>query len=90
MSTTSSKAKARGSRSKASITKSDGISKLETLLALLRQATGASIQELAAATGWQTHSVRGALAGTLKKKGHLILSEVTDEVRRYRVTEVQA
>jgi hypothetical protein len=65
-------------------------SKLDTLLVLLRQAHGATIQELAAATAWQTHSVRGALAGTLRKKGHVISSEVAEGVRRYRIAEAQA
>jgi len=66
------------------------ISKLDTLLALLRKPNGASIDELATATRWQKHSVRGALAGTLKKKGHTISSELLDGVRRYRIAEAQA
>lgn len=60
-------------------------SKLDKLLAQLRRTDGASIVELMKATGWQQHSVRGALAGTLKKKGHQITSEVVEGVRRYRV-----
>ena len=70
--------------------KGQGASKLDTLVALLRQPSGATIQELAAATKWQTHSVRGALAGTLKKKGHVISSEVVEGVRRYRIAEARA
>ena len=70
--------------------KVSGTSKLETLLALLRQPSGATIQELATATAWQTHSVRGALAGALKKKGHTISSEWVEGVRRYRAAERQA
>lgn len=65
-------------------------SKLGTLVALLRQPEGVTVEELATATGWQKHSVRGALAGTLKKKGHTISSEVVDGVRRYRIAEAQA
>lgn len=67
-----------------------GTSKLDTLVGLLRTPGGASIQELSAATAWQPHSVRGALAGTLKKKGHKISSEVVDGTRRYRIEEAQA
>ena len=67
-----------------------GTSKLDTLVSLLRQPAGATVDELATATAWQKHSVRGALAGTLKKKGHTIVSEVVDEVRRYRIAEAQA
>jgi hypothetical protein len=67
-----------------------GPSKLEILLSLLRQPSGASIAELATATGWQHHSVRGALAGTLKKKGHSVHSDVVDGLRRYRIAEPSA
>jgi len=72
---------------KSSASKGAGRSKLDRLVTLLRQPNGATIQELAAATAWQTHSVRGALAGSLKKKGHTISSEVADGVRRYRIVE---
>jgi hypothetical protein len=67
-----------------------GVSKLDTIVALLRTPSGASIEELAAATAWQPHSVRGALAGALKKKGHSTSSEKVDGMRRYRVVETQA
>ena len=67
-----------------------GTSKLDLLLTLLRKPTGATIDELAAATNWQKHSVRGAIAGTLKKKGHSTTSEVVDGVRRYRIAETHA
>jgi hypothetical protein len=90
MSKTSSTAKPRRAAPKTSPNKVKATSKLDTLVTLLRKANGASIEELAAATSWQKHSVRGALAGTLKKKGHAISSEVLDGVRRYRITETQA
>lgn len=60
-------------------------SKLDTLLAALGHKAGATIEELTAATGWQKHSVRGAMAGSLKRKGHKISSTKTDGVRRYRL-----
>lgn len=59
--------------------------KLNLLLAELGRAGGATVDEMATATGWQKHSVRGAMAGSLKKKGHTIASEKTDGVRRYRL-----
>lgn len=61
------------------------ISKLDLVLAHLSRPGGASLAELIAATGWQPHSVRGALAGTLKKKGHAIVSERIEGERRYRI-----
>ncbi len=37
-------------------------------------------------TGWQAHSIRGFLAGSLKKKGHAVSSQVDESgVRRYRL-----
>ena len=90
MGKTSSVKKTGGSTPKTNKADAGGTSKLDVLLNLLRQPNGATIQELATNTAWQTHSVRGALAGTLKKKGHVITSEVHDGVRRYRMAEAQA
>lgn len=61
-------------------------SKLDLLVAMLSRPMGASLTDLIAATGWQAHSVRGAIAGGLKKKGHTILSEKIDGRRQYRIT----
>lgn len=38
------------------------------LIEMLRAEGGATIKEITAATGWQFHTVRGAMAGALKKK----------------------
>ena len=60
--------------------------KSSLILKLLDRATGATVKELAAATNWQDHSVRGHLSGTLKKKlGLLVTSDVTDGIRHYKV-----
>ncbi|MCA3451675.1 MAG: DUF3489 domain-containing protein [Rhodobacter sp.] len=50
--------------------------KQATLIAMLRAPDGATIEEITVATGWQSHTVRGAMAGALKKKLGL---EVTSE-----------
>ena len=50
--------------------------KQATLIAMLRAPEGATIEEITSATGWQSHTVRGAIAGALKKKLGL---EVTSE-----------
>jgi len=57
------------------------------LIGLLKRKRGATIDEIAQATGWQAHSVRGAISGTLKKKlGLAVLSEKTDgRGRLYRI-----
>ena len=64
-------------------------SKLGALVKALRQRDGATIAQLMDATGWQAHSVRGGISGSLKKKLKL---EVTSEViegrgRVYRIVE---
>lgn len=62
-------------------TKSDGV------VALLSRSRGATIDEMMMATGWQAHSVRGFLAGTVKKKlGRPVASEVGEKGRIYRIT----
>ena len=58
--------------------------KLGLLVQKLRQAGGVTIAEMAEATGWQHHSVRGALSGSISKKWSLpVTSEKIDGVRRY-------
>ena len=58
--------------------------KLDQLEKILLRKNGASIAEMMQATGWQQHSVRGALAGSLKKRGLVITSDKADGTRRYR------
>lgn len=54
--------------------------KQATLIAMLRAPGGATIAEIVAATGWQPHTVRGAMAGALKKKlGLEVVSEKIDD-----------
>ncbi len=59
------------------------------LIDLLKRKKGATIAEIVAATGWQPHSVRGAISGALKKKlGLAVTSERVDgRGRTYRIVE---
>ncbi|MFW8636619.1 DUF3489 domain-containing protein [Cribrihabitans pelagius] len=61
--------------------------KQATLIAMLRAPDGATIAEIMAATGWQSHTVRGAMSGALKKKlGLEVTSEkVEDRGRVYKL-----
>jgi Protein of unknown function (DUF3489) len=63
------------------------VTKQERVLTLLSQPEGASIDEMMQATDWQQHSVRGFLAGTVKKKlgFPLTSSKPNDGARRYRI-----
>ena len=58
------------------------------MIELLKRPGGATLAEIVEATGWQAHTVRGAMAGALKKKlGLTITSDKTDERGRvYRLT----
>ena len=62
-------------------------SKQAQLIAMLRRAKGATIDEIAEAFTWQPHTVRGAIAGALKKKlGLNVTSEKDDKRGRvYRI-----
>jgi Protein of unknown function (DUF3489) len=61
-------------------------SKQDSVIALLRRPEGATLGVLAKATGWQPHSLRGFLAGTVRKKLKLPLqSEKVEGTRTYRI-----
>ncbi len=53
-------------------------SKLGQMITLVQRPKGASLEELAQVTGWQRHSIRGALSGHLRKKLGLNLTRVKD------------
>jgi hypothetical protein len=60
--------------------------KIASVVALLRRPEGASLEVMMCATGWQAHSVRGALAGSIKKGlGLPVISEKVDGARVYRI-----
>ena len=61
--------------------------KVATIVGLLRGKDGATLPDLMDASGWQAHSVRGFLSGTLKTKhGLSVESEKGDDgLRRYRI-----
>ena len=88
------KPKATGKPSSAHVaaSKSDDIhatrvTKHDRILTLLSRRDGATIPEMMEASGWQQHSVRGFLAGTVKKKlgFSLTSSKAEGELRRYRI-----
>jgi hypothetical protein len=72
---------------KADEPKVERVTKQERMLTLLSRPEGASIAEMMQATNWQQHSVRGFLAGTVKKKlgFSLTTSKVAGDDRRYRI-----
>ena len=77
----------RSSTSTSAVPSARAGTKQATLIDLLRRPGGATLADLVKATGWQPHSVRGAISGTLKKKlGLKVTSETTD--RRGRVYRI--
>jgi hypothetical protein len=65
--------------------------KKQICIGLLKRRKGASIQELQDATGWQAHSVRGFVSGTVKKTLGLDVTsrQVGERGRVYRVSHGQ-
>jgi hypothetical protein len=58
------------------------------ILAMLRAPSGVTIDAMMHATGWQQHSVRGFLAGVVRKKlGLNLASAATEGGRLYRITD---
>jgi hypothetical protein len=65
--------------------------KRDRIIAMLRTSAGATIASLVTATEWQQHSVRGFLAGVVRKKLRLnLVSEKTDKGRVYRIRDGKA
>lgn len=61
-------------------------SKLDQIVSALRAPKGATIAQLVALTGWQPHSVRGAMSGALKKqRGLTIKSAKSGSERVYKI-----
>ncbi|MDB5448029.1 MAG: hypothetical protein JWQ97_3346 [Phenylobacterium sp.] len=60
--------------------------KLGALVGPMRRPQGTTLVEMMAASGWQAHSVRGAIAGTVKKKlGLTVETEKPGGERVYRI-----
>ena len=78
------------SAGKAGSSKAPATSKSEAVIRMLKSGKGATVAAMMEATGWQAHSVRGFLSGTVKKKMGLAISSEAgkDGVRRYRVQDV--
>jgi hypothetical protein len=62
--------------------------KTADVLAMLRHSKGATLRQLMQATGWQAHSVRGFISGTLGKRMRLTVAstKAEDGQRRYSIT----
>jgi hypothetical protein len=61
-------------------------SKLDQIACALRAPKGATIEQLVKLTGWQPHSVRGAISGALKKRrGLTIASTKAGNGRVYKI-----
>jgi hypothetical protein len=85
---TTSKSKPRSRSALSSKTSTRPDTKHARILAMLRTPAGATIAAIMTATEWQQHSVRGFLAGVVRKKlGLNLVSEQTDKGRVYRIKD---
>jgi hypothetical protein len=66
-------------------------SKKAHIIAMLRAPGGVTIEAMARAAKWQPHSVRGFLAGVVRKKlGLTLVSADAENGRLYRITDYSA
>jgi hypothetical protein len=64
------------------------ITKQDQVIAMLRQPKGATIDDIVGVTKWQRHTVRGMIAGALKKRlGLRVVSEKAERGRVYRISD---
>ena len=85
----------KGKRSRKAAKAADGAptaregSKKAIVLELLRRKDGATLAEIAKATDWQNHSIRGFISGTITKKMGLTVESTKNEGgdRTYKVTK---
>ena len=63
-------------------------SKQAQMIELLKRPDGATLNQLVEVTGWQAHTVRGAMAGALKRKLGLTITsdKATGKERTYRIS----
>jgi hypothetical protein len=64
----------------------DGWSKQARIIAMLQSPTGTTIDAIMKATGWQQHSVRGFLAGVVRKR--LKLKLISKKVAGHRIYQI--
>ena len=68
-------------------------SKQSQLVSLLQSSTGATIEQMTTATGWQAHTVRGTISGVLRKRLGLnvqCFEAVNGNARVYRIVGAAA
>ena len=86
---TGSRRKRKGGKAKAKPSSARANSKQAQLIEMLKRPDGATIEEIVKKFDWQTHTVRGAIAGALKKKLGLDVASEKDEKRGriYRIVD---
>jgi hypothetical protein len=77
-----------GAAASGALAKTRAGTKHAQVLAMLQHRAGTTIAAITAVTGWQQHSVRGFLAGVVRKKlGLNLVSEPGESGRVYRIMD---
>ena len=73
----------------AKVAKTKAVAKKDIVLNLLRRPNGATLTEIAQATAWQNHSIRGFISGTLTKKMGLTVESTKSDAKErvYRIAQ---
>jgi hypothetical protein len=78
-------------RASRALPKTRAVTKHSQVVAMLRDRAGTTVAAIMSATGWQQHSVRGFLAGIVRKKlGLNLVSEPGESGRIYRIVDTHA
>jgi DNA-binding IclR family transcriptional regulator len=72
-------------QTKAAKTGPNPVTKISQVIEMLKKGSGATLDEIVKATGWQPHSARAALTG-LRKKGHSIEKSKRGDQTFYHIT----
>ena len=73
-------------RKAARVARTPAMTKQARVIEMLRRPAGATIDEIVTLTAWQRHTVRGLIAGALKKKlGLDVISGKAERGRVYRI-----
>ncbi|MBT4086054.1 MAG: DUF3489 domain-containing protein [Alphaproteobacteria bacterium] len=62
----------------------NNVTKIELVAKLIGRKSGATVEQIQSATGWQAHSIRAAISGLRKRGSKITLSELRNGTSAYK------